>query len=96
VEPPRHEDDQKKPIGPFAGRAISLGLNMAVGVVVFTLAGHYVDITRGGGKGWTLGGVFLGLVYGAYEVWKVVRELEQEYAAKKGRSAAGTEKPSDG
>jgi F0F1-type ATP synthase assembly protein I len=68
----------------FYGAAISLGLNMAVGVVVFTLAGYYMDQKRGGGKGWTLCGIFMGLFYGAYEVWKVVRQISGKMTEQKG------------
>ena len=74
----------------FYGTAISLGLNMAVGVVVFTLAGYWLDQKRGGGKAWTLCGIILGLFYGAYEVWKVVRQLSKKAGPKdeEGRPAA--------
>jgi F0F1-type ATP synthase assembly protein I len=68
----------------FYGTAISLGLNMAVGVVVFTLAGYYMDQKRGGGKAWTLCGIFAGLFYGAYEVWKVVRQIGRKATEQKG------------
>jgi F0F1-type ATP synthase assembly protein I len=70
---------------PFYGTAIMLGLNMAVGVVVFTLAGYWVDQKRGGGKAWTLCGIFMGLFYGAYEVWKVVRQLNRKTSEQKGQ-----------
>mgnify|MGYP003594280061 CR=1 FL=1 len=78
------DDARKKELYSFYGTAISLGLNMAVGVVVFTLAGYWVDQKRGGGKAWTLCGIFLGLFYGAYEVWKVVRRINREAAEQKG------------
>ena len=79
------DDARKKELYSFYGTAISLGLNMAVGVVVFTLAGYWLDQRRGGGKAWTLCGIFLGLFYGAYEVWKVVRQLNRKAAEPKGR-----------
>ncbi|MCE9616678.1 MAG: AtpZ/AtpI family protein [Lentisphaerae bacterium] len=53
--------------------AVNLGLNFAVGIALLTYVGHWLDARRGGGSGWTLTGMFLGLVYGAYETWKVVR-----------------------
>jgi hypothetical protein len=62
----------------FARRAIALGTNLAVGMVAFSLGGYWLDARRGGGLLWTLVGMFLGLVYGGYEVWKVVRELERQ------------------
>jgi len=57
--------------------ALSLGYNLAAGVAIFTLFGYFIDRRRGGGQFWTLVGIFMGLLYGAYEVWKVVREIEQ-------------------
>ena len=83
------DDATKKELFSFYGTAISLGLNMAVGVVVFTLAGYWVDQKRGGGKAWTLCGIFMGLFYGAYEVWKVVRQLSKKAAEQKGQGGDG-------
>ncbi len=79
------DDARKKELYAFFGTALSLGLNMATGVAVFTLAGYWLDQKRGGGKAWTLCGVFLGLFYGAYEVWKEVRRLNRKTAEEKGR-----------
>ena len=77
----------------FFAAAIGLGMDMAVGMMAFTLLGHYVDQKRGGGRAWTLCGMFVGLLYGAYEVWKVVRRMERAESAKKaggnGRPPAG-------
>ena len=56
-----------------------LGLNFAVGMAVFSFIGFYIDQKRG--KGcilFTILGVFLGLAYGAYEVWKVIRMLNEQ------------------
>ena len=64
----------------FFATALSLGMNMAAGVAVFTAIGYYLDQKRGGGKAWTLCGIFMGLFYGGYEVWKVVREIERRYS----------------
>jgi hypothetical protein len=80
------DDEAKTQQFQFYGTAISLGLNMAVGVVVFTLAGYWMDQKHGGGKAWTLGGIFMGLFYGGYEVWKVVREISRR-AEQKGEGA---------
>ena len=56
---------------------ISLGTQLAVGMVFFTLLGNWVDRKRGGGSGFTLAGIFLGLFYGGYEVWKLIRQLKE-------------------
>ena len=53
--------------------AIHLGLNFAVGMALFTYIGYKIDLKRGGGAGFTLTGMFMGLIYGAYEVWKLIR-----------------------
>lgn len=69
-----------------------MGLNMAVGVAVFTLLGYSIDQKRGGGKGWTLVGIFMGLFYGAYEVWKVVRQLSGKMTEQKGDDGVNKQK----
>jgi F0F1-type ATP synthase assembly protein I len=57
--------------------ALSLGTNLAVGMAVFTALGWWIDKKRGGGSAFTLAGIFLGLIYGGYEVWKTVKALEK-------------------
>ena len=52
---------------------VQLGLNLAVGMALFSVIGYRLDKRRGGGIFWTLCGTVLGLAYGAYEVWKIVR-----------------------
>lgn len=63
---------------PGLAAALGLGTQLAVGMAVFAGAGVYLDRRRGGGVACTLGGISLGLLYGAYEVWKVVRLLNDE------------------
>ena len=58
------------------GAAAGLGLDLAVGMAVFAFGGYWLDRRRGTGQFWTLCGVFLGLVYAAYEVWKSIRALD--------------------
>ena len=58
--------------------ALSLGMTMVVGMVVFAGGGYWIDQKTGSGGGWTLGGIFLGLFYGGYEVWKIVNKLNSE------------------
>ena len=79
------ENDKSRVPLSFYGTAISLGLQMAVGVAIFTALGYYVDRRRGGGKAFTLAGVFLGLFYGGYEVWKIVRQINEEAEAQERR-----------
>lgn len=54
--------------------AVNLGLNFAVGMGLFSYIGYRIDQKRGGGGIFTLAGMFLGLVYGGYEVWKLLRQ----------------------
>ena len=54
---------------------VSLGLNLAAGLILFTLLGAYVDRKRGGGAAFTVGGMLLGVAYGVYEVWRVLRAV---------------------
>lgn len=73
----RNPKDEISPARQMLASGMTLGTQLAVGMVVFTLLGAWVDRKRGGGYGFTLGGVFLGLFYCGYEVWKLVRELER-------------------
>jgi len=66
-----------------AGQAISLGTNIAVGMGLFTFLGYYVDKKMDSGFLWTLFGMGLGLVYGAYEIWKVIRLLNSADSSNK-------------
>ncbi|MEI7435246.1 MAG: AtpZ/AtpI family protein [bacterium] len=58
--------------------ALTLGFSMAVGMGIFAGLGWWLDRRRGGGVVWTLIGVGVGLLYIAYETWKVVREVNNE------------------
>ena len=58
------------------GSAIALGTNMAAGMALFTFLGYKLDQRRGHGRAGTLAGMFLGLFYGGYEVWKLVRKMQ--------------------
>lgn len=60
------------------GQAVMLGTNFAVGMAVFSFLGYYVDQKRGGGIAFSLVGICLGLSYGAYEVWKVIKILNAQ------------------
>ena len=58
--------------------AVNLGTQLAAGMAVFAGLGYWLDRRRGGGVAFTLAGVGLALLYGGYEVWKVVRMLQKE------------------
>ena len=75
-------------------RAVGLGTNILAGVVLCSLAGYWMDNRRGGGYGWTLGGVLLGFVYSIYEVWKTIAALNEEEARRKRDADKGGSKSS--
>ena len=76
----------------YLSRAIALGTNIAAGMAVFTFLGYWIDRWRGGSGtgGWTLVGMFVGLLYGGYEVWKVVRLFYEDGGTEVGQSKDGS------
>lgn len=78
-EQPEPETSRRKGLA-----AANLGMNFAVGMVLLSYLGSQLDRRRGGGYGWTLTGLALGLLYGAYEVWKLARQSNDEPKPKQG------------
>ncbi len=71
------------------GRALMLGMNFAVGMAVFSFLGYFIDQKRGDGAiFFTVAGIVAGLAYGAYEVWIVIRMLNEQAR----RAEAGSQK----
>lgn len=58
--------------------ALTFGLQFATGMALFSYLGYQLDRRRGGGIAWTMGGAILGLVYGAYELWKLLRSMPDD------------------
>ena len=56
--------------------AANFGLNFAVGMAIFSFVGYKIDQKRGDGSAFTLIGMFLGLIYGGYEVWKLTHPVQ--------------------
>jgi hypothetical protein len=79
---PTPEKPALEPKRAALGMALSLGTQLAVGMVVFTLLGSYIDRKRGGGYAFTLSGIFVGLFYCGYEVWKLVHQLKEDEETK--------------
>jgi len=52
---------------------VTLGINIAAGMALFTFAGNWIDKKLGNQHFWILIGVFLGLFYCGYEIWKLIR-----------------------
>ena len=69
--------DEKQDWRRYRG-ALALGTSWVAGMVICTLIGRYADRKTGGGSLWTIVGMFAGLLYGAYETWKAVREMSKD------------------
>ena len=49
----------------------------------FAFLGYTIDEKRGGGgQGFTLGGIFMGFLYGGYELWKAVKQIQEDETKK--------------
>ena len=69
------EDREEKKRSPLANPAVTLGTNLMTGMLFFSGIGYYLDHRRGdNSQVWTITGMFLGLAWCAYEVWKLVRK----------------------
>ena len=66
------EPQKRKPFADLGKTQI--GINMAAGMAFFAITGYFIDQRAGTDQAWTLAGIFLGLFYCGYEVWKVVRQ----------------------
>lgn len=72
-------------MAPGVGAALAFGTNFAAGMAVFAGLGWYIDHRRGGdGQPFALAGIFLGLFYGGYELWKLIRVLQRDEPTRDG------------
>jgi len=70
---------QREGLGRHSSQAaIGLGYQFIAAIIIFVGCGYYADAKTGGGHVYTLIGVALTFIYGGYEVWKLVRMMEQE------------------
>jgi hypothetical protein len=58
--------------------AVGFGSSFAGGMAVFGLGGHWLDVKTGKDPLFTLLGIGLGLLYGAWELWKLVTISNQQ------------------
>ena len=65
------ENNQKPNYGALS--ATTLGITMAVGIGVFTYLGYRIGRKLGKEEAGTLIGIFVGLFYCGYEVWKLIQ-----------------------
>jgi len=56
---------------------ITLGLNLAVGIGGCVFIGYWIDQKVGQGQTWTMVGIFTGMLYLSYEIWKLLRESDE-------------------
>lgn len=56
----------------------SLGISMAVGISIFTYLGYRVGRKFGNEDLGALIGIFMGLFYCGYEVWKLIQRLNRD------------------
>ena len=59
----------------FYREAVSLGFTMAGGMVLFVCLGGWIGHKTGYPKTGLLTGIFLGLIYGGYETYRLVRQI---------------------
>lgn len=80
MPPKSPKSDQSSPV---TGPAIAFGTQFAAGMAFFTAIGWWIDQRRAeGSQAFTLAGIFLGLFYGGYELWKLIRAIQAEDAKK--------------
>lgn len=61
------------------GNLMSLGLQLAAGIIVFFLLGYFIDQKRGEDKvAFSITGIILGFCYCAYEIWRLVKKLNEK------------------
>jgi hypothetical protein len=73
--PDRKKGDEAKG---RANPAVGFGTSFAVGMALFALGGHWLDKKTGHESLFTLIGIGLGLLYGAWELWKMVAMTNEQ------------------
>lgn len=54
---------------------LSIGTELTIPIVVFALLGYWVDTEYNSQPTWMVTGLFVGLIVGAYNFWKIIRKL---------------------
>lgn len=54
---------------------LTLGTELTIPIVVFALLGYWVDTEYSSQPTWMVTGLFVGLIVGAYNFWKIIRKL---------------------
>ena len=66
----------KKLGGAKAHPGLAFGTNFAGGMGILCYIGYRMDAHYGTDMAWTVVGAVLGLIFGAYELWKVIRWIQ--------------------
>ena len=61
---------------------LSLGLAIAFGFILFGFIGYYFDQQYSLNGLGVLVGIALGFIYGAYEVWKALKKIDEKFSKK--------------
>ena len=72
------DDEQTRAAKKQAGPAIGFGSSFAGGMALFGLGGHWLDGKTGKEPLFTLLGIGLGLLFGAWELWKLVATTHEQ------------------
>ncbi len=71
------KEPQKEENSPKNLYAYSLGFSIPAAVAILTYLGSCLDQKLGSGIFWTLLGMFLGLFYCGYEIWKLIKKNKE-------------------
>ena len=63
--------------------AVGFGTSFAAGMAIFGMGGHWLDLKFGKEHFFTLIGIGLGLLYGVWELWKLISISTRKIADKK-------------
>jgi len=78
-----------------ANPAIGFGTSFAVGMALFGLGGHWLDEKYDREPLFTLLGLFMGLLYGGWELWKLTAQSSQPSSNQKSQGDKAGEQHND-
>ncbi len=68
----KHTKDYQKTLS-----LLNIGTELTIPIVVFALIGYWVDTEYKSQPTWMIIGLFVGLLVGVYNFWKIIRKLNQ-------------------
>jgi len=75
--------------------AMGFGTAFAAGMLLFSLGGHWLDVRLDREPLFTLIGIFLGFVFGGWELYKLVTSANQRIADEERKQRTDEEDPLD-